>query len=193
MKKNGKIQIIYGPMFSGKSKLLIEKIINKKNNNESFLTFKPYFDKRTENIYSRNGKQHKSNVIFKVDEIFNFDLKEIDNIFIDEINFFKESFYEKIIKLKEMGKNIYLSGLDKDYRGDYFPFVKEILEIADEKKSLSGQCFNCGKKAFFTTRKINGKFDKVDSPTYISETLDKKNSIQYFSSCGDCHPLIKKI
>ncbi len=187
-----KIKLIYGPMFSGKSAHLIELIEKSEQENKKFLVFKPMSDKRTENIYSRNGKIHEAISINEVSEIFNYDLENIEQIFIDEINFFTNSFLKEILELKENKIEIILSGLDRDYRTDFFPNVKEIFEVSDEKNLLKGKCFFCENNSLYTGRKLNGEFDKIDSPTIIPEDLENKNVVEYFASCKSCHPLMDK-
>ncbi len=188
-----RIKIIYGPMFSGKSAILIDLIEESKLKNEDILVFKPKSDKRTKNIYSRNGKTYKAISIEFVREILDYDLKDIKKIFIDEINFFTNSFKLDLEELVKRDIDVIVSGLERDYRTMFFPYVKEILDIAEEKILLEGRCFFCDNKAIYTGRKINGKFDVIDSPTIISEDLKDKSVVEYFSSCKMHHPLIKNI
>lgn len=187
------VKLIYGPMFSGKSAHLID-LIEKDENNKNILVFKPDRDKRTKNIYSRVGKTYEAININEAKDIFNYDLKDVDEIFIDEINFFNESFVKHIKKICDMNIKVVLSGLDSDYRTKYFPYVKEMLDqVEDENKIfVQGKCFFCESKSLFTGRKVNGEFDKIDSETIIPETLGK-SSVEYFSSCKKCHPLYEMV
>ncbi len=185
------IKLIYGPMFSGKSAYLINLIEESESNNKRFLVFKPTSDKRTNNIYSRNGKTYDAISINEINEIFNYDLKGIEQVFIDEINFFTKPFLGDLIKISKLDIQLIISGLERDYRAVYFPFVKQVLDVVEDKILLKGKCFFCEDDSLYTGRKRNGKFDSFNSQIIVSENLEN-NVIEYFSSCKKHHPFMRK-
>ena len=185
----GKLKIYYGPMFAGKSLNLIKDIKN--NTEKNKLVFKPKLDTRTINkIKSRDGSEYASISIKNGSEIFRH-LNDIVNIiYIDEINFFDDELVISIKKILEKGIDIVLSGLDKDYRTEYFDHVKSLIDIADEKIELKAKCFVCGEPSEFTSRYINGEVDSKDSETLICDSDSSR--VEYKTLCKKHHPLIKE-
>ncbi len=186
----GKLTIYYGPMFAGKSLRLIKDI---NNNSEKKLVFKPKQDTRTEGkIKSRDGLEFESITIKDSEEIFNYLISNNENkvrtIYIDEINFFGDDLFGVVKKILKKKINVVLSGLDKDYRTEYFPQVKLLIEIADEKFKLTARCFVCNEPSEFTSRYINGKPDSRESETLICDS--KLSKVEYKTLCKKHHPLI---
>ena len=186
----GKLKIYYGPMFAGKSLNLIKDINN--NLNKTKLVFKPDLDSRSSNkIKSRDGDEYESISIKNGSDILSYIIdKKIEIIYVDEINFFGMELVSSVKEILSKGINIVLSGLDKDYRTEYFPPVKELIEIADEKISLKARCFICDNPSELTSRYINGKPDSKDSKTFICDTEHSK--VEYKTLCDKHHPLINK-
>jgi len=185
----GNLKIYYGPMFAGKSLKLIKDI--NFNNGKEVLVFKPKLDTRSSNkITSRDGLEHESISISKGKDIFNHINNKIEIVYIDEINFFTIELVNVVKDILLKGINVVLSGLDKDYRTEYFPQVKELIDIADEKIALKARCFVCDEPSELTSRYINGKPDSKDSETLICDS--KSSIVEYKTLCKKHHPLVKE-
>lgn len=155
---DGVIEIICGPMYAGKSEELIRKLNRLSIAKIDLLCFKPKIDTRSEDTFvSRNGKKFKSITIDKPIEIFDY-LKDSTAtvIAIDEVQFFDESIVNisKFLSLK--GYHLILSGLDKNYKGEPFGPIPQLLSISDYVTKLTAVCTQCGSEALYTQRIING-------------------------------------
>ena len=173
----GKIELIIGPMFSGKSTRLIE-IIRK-------YTFK---DKKTIMIKFEDDKRYsdKSEVIthdlIKYDSIQcksllnSFDkLKNYDVIGIDEGQFFPD-LVEVCEKLSLLKKIVIVAALNGDFRMEPFQVVSRLLSKADKIKLMKAYCFNCHKDAKFSLRIVQS-----------NETVLIGAGEAYKPACRECH------
>ena len=97
----GRIEVITGPMFAGKSEELIRRINRLKYAKKNFLVFKPLLDDRyseTEVVSHRNRRE-KSIPISKPEEIYNYLKENTEVICIDEVQFFDEKIIDIIDEL----------------------------------------------------------------------------------------------
>ncbi len=187
--KKGKLTFYYGPMFSGKTLTLINKILELED--ENILVLKPKSDTRTEQIYSRANKSYYAKQIDNSKEIFDLITKETENIFIDEVQFFDKNLSEVIEKLLDLEINIFCSGLDKDYKNDFFYNSQKILNFDNvDARQQKGICYKCQKPSTRTIRKVNGEFVSKDSPKILVEIF-QDNKVEYFPVCENCHPIKK--
>ncbi|NQX83202.1 MAG: thymidine kinase [Mycoplasmataceae bacterium] len=184
--KRAKLELYYGPMFSGKSALLIKDILS--NIDIPKLVFKPIADIRSKKIYTREGLEFESIGINKSSEIMKYIEEWVEKVYIDEINFFDETLVDVIIELMNIGIDVVCSGLDTDYRAEYFPITKKLIKIADKGIKLKAKCSICGEGSSWTARFINGKPDSKKSPTIISDKLNA--NIEYLTVCEKHHPFL---
>lgn len=159
IKKVGKLTLIIGPMYAGKTTKLLE-YINKCNNTDR-IVFKHKSDTRYQNnlVITHDNKHTNCFPILKCSEIFDSKLlNERQNIFIDEGQFF-DDLYESVNKLLKLKKKIYISGLDGDYRQEPFGNgdVLKLIPKCDELIKLYSKCFYSGEIAPFTKRITNDK------------------------------------
>jgi thymidine kinase len=152
-KKPGRFTLICGPMFAGKTELLIAKAKDAKKNNLKIMIFKPQKDNRyseTE-ICSHNGITLEAHIIKKDNEILEKSNKNLDIIFIDEIQFLTDNIVSIIKLLQEEGVNIVASGFELDFRGKPFGKMPLLLCLADNVIKLSATCSVCGGTATRST------------------------------------------
>ena len=87
--KKGTIEVICGPMFSGKTEELIRRLVRGQIAKKNVSIFKNAVDNRysDEYVVSHNQNKIKCQPIKEAKEIFNFS-EEIDIVGIDETQFF---------------------------------------------------------------------------------------------------------
>ena len=160
MNKIGKIEVITGCMFSGKSEELIRRLRRCKIAKLNTLVFKPIIDTRSSKseVVSHNGSKFTSISVHNPSIIL-MDVigSAIDIVAIDEAQFFDESLIEAVKHIAYNGKRIIIAGLDMDFRGEPFGPMPQIMAIADEIIKLHAICSVCGGDATMTQRLINGK------------------------------------
>jgi thymidine kinase len=178
----GFIEVITGPMFAGKTEEFMRRIRRCNYAKQSVLVVKPSCDDRydPDNICSHNGNKMKSLAVSNTAQIIKH-LRGHEVIAIDEINFFKDDLIYVVQKLAGQGKRVILAGLDKDYRGEPFGILPQILAIADKVDKLTAICVACGDEASMTLKK--------DVPGATSQILQVGAADIYEARCRKCHTL----
>ncbi|WP_058486034.1 thymidine kinase [Defluviitalea phaphyphila] len=182
----GSLEVICGPMFSGKSEELIRRLRRAKIAKQNVLVFKPKIDNRYENEYvcSHDGNNIKAINITNSEEILEYIDAETDVIGIDEVQFLEGDIVSICRKLVKEGKRVICAGLDMDFRGEPFGLVPQLLAVADNITKLTAICMKCGKPAIFTQRLVDGKPAKYDDPLIL---IGAKES--YEARCRKCHEI----
>ena len=159
MKKNndsGYIEVICGPMFSGKTEELIRRLVRAQIAKKKAYIFKHSTDDRYSEDYivSHNKNKIKCHTINNTEQIFNFS-KDIDILGIDEAQFFDPSIIDVCNKLANDGKRVIVAGLDRDYKAVPFGPMAHLLSHADYITKLNAICMSCGNQASFSQRLTN--------------------------------------
>ncbi len=150
---SGWIELICGPMFSGKTEELIRRLVRAKIAKQKVEIFKPSIDNRysEEDIVSHNKRIIKSIAVKSPDDILKHQ-SEADVIGIDEAQFFDDSIVDVVRKLANDGKRIIVAGLEKDYKGRPFGPMPELLIEAEYITKVLSICMRCGNPANYSQR-----------------------------------------
>jgi thymidine kinase len=144
----GRLEIICGPMFSGKSEELIRRLRRAVIAKQRVMTFKHALDNRFsfDCVASHAGDKIDAQAIDTPERILQFVQKGgADVIGIDEVQFFPNSIVYVIDELINSGKRVIAAGLDLDFRGIPFGPMPTLLTIADDVMKLKAICSVCGK------------------------------------------------
>ena len=166
----GKLEVICGSMFSGKSEELLYRLRRAEYAKRKVLTINHAFDTRNgfSCIVSHNGEKREAYSLGNCEESLNAIIKLVDEtvdvVGIDEIQFFPEKTVPIIHKFVTLGKRVIVAGLDLDFRGIPFGIVPNLMALADEVIKLRAICTNCGNDANYSQRMINGQPAKHDDP-----------------------------
>ena len=175
----GWIEVICGPMFSGKTEELIRRLVRAQYAKQKVAIFKPKTDNRYSDDYivSHNKRRIKSIIVDSSESIY--ELKDTADVFgIDEAQFFDDGIINIANKLAEENKRIVIAGLDKDYTGKSFGPIRQLMVDAEYVSKVNAICISCGDPASFSQR-ISKEKDLV----VVGET-DK-----YEARCRKCfHP-----
>ena len=189
-KNMGKLEIIMGTMFSGKTSYLLNKIalfveLNIKvlyinidfddRSNLEFSTHNPIFN----NIDFKNkNKMNENLTMIKVRDLSNITFESYDIIMIDEAHFFDDiiKFTKKLIDNK---KHVIIATLIADYKGNKFGKVLDLIPICDEIVRLESYCIECSKQ-----KKIN-KAIYSKRITKNKESIDIGGSDKYIAVCRE--------
>jgi thymidine kinase len=153
----GRIEVITGPMFSGKSEELIRRLKRARIARQRVACFKPDIDLRYHRtaIASHSAQTHDAvtvpNVAHLRQSLYQ-QLPDVEVIGIDEAQFFDASLVQLTGELVHLGKRIILAGLDTTFTGDPFGPIPALMAIADEVTKLSAVCIVCGAPAIHTQR-----------------------------------------
>jgi thymidine kinase len=169
----GKIEVITGPMFSGKTTELLRRLERYILAGKSYAAIKSAIDTRKQEA-----------CIKTVRGVLELTLKPIHNLYcdtacevivIDEAQFFDEEIIEFCQIQKDKGVVLLISGLDMDYKRQPFGYMGQLMSIADSVTKLTAIC-SCGKDAIYT-KKIAGSSKQI-------EIGDKD---KYIPCCADCY------
>ena len=153
----GRIEVIVGPMFSGKSEELIRRLKRARIARQRVACYKPDIDLRYHRtaIASHSEQTHEACTVANVErlkaELFP-QLHEIDVVGIDEAQFFDEAIIPLAVELVHLGKRLLIAGLDTTFAAEPFGPIPALMAIADQVTKLSAVCMVCGQPAIHTQR-----------------------------------------
>jgi thymidine kinase len=152
----GWIEVIVGPMFSGKSEELIRRLRRAGFARQRVQIFKPSIDERyaANEIVSHSGLGIPSDNVTKASEIVEKLQPRTEVVGIDEAQFLGDEVVDVCTKLANLGKRVIVAGLDTDYRGRPFEPMPRLLAIAEEITKLLAICVRCGNPAVHTQRLV---------------------------------------
>jgi thymidine kinase len=153
----GRIEVITGPMFSGKSEELIRRLKRARIARQRVTCFKPDIDLRYHrtSIASHSSQTHDAITVSNVERLREAlfpQLDEVEVIGIDEAQFFDESIIPLTVELVHLGKRILIAGLDTTFTAEPFGPIPALMAISDEVTKLSAVCMVCGQPAIHTQR-----------------------------------------
>ncbi|WP_260703671.1 thymidine kinase [Edaphobacter flagellatus] len=156
----GRLEMITGPMFSGKSEELIRRLKRARIARQRVACFKPDIDLRYHRtaIASHSSQTHDADTIPPSsdrlrEELFtNNKIHEVDVIGLDEVQFFDHHLIPFALELVHLGKRVILAGLDTTFANEPFGPVPNLMALADEVTKLSAVCMTCGAPAIHTQR-----------------------------------------
>ncbi len=163
---SGWMEIITGPVKSGKSSALIGKIssfinaIDKERLKKELLIIKhPLDDKNTtKKISSFNKEQVDATESKTADNLVNLINKNTKYIFISGIHHFDDNIVPLCKALINTGRTIIATGINLTSEGKPYKNMPELMTLSDSYEIRTGECFNCGNNAYRTI-KIKDKFE----------------------------------
>ncbi|MGB9336962.1 MAG: thymidine kinase, partial [Candidatus Acidiferrales bacterium] len=152
----GWIEVVVGPMFSGKSEELIRRLRRAEIARQRVQIFKPVIDQRysTSGIVSHSGLELASDLVRTAEDILEQVLPRTEVVGIDEGQFLGEGLLSVCTKLADSGKRVIVTGLDTDFMGRPFEPMPRLLAIAEEITKLLAICVRCGNPAVHTQRLV---------------------------------------
>lgn len=172
------IEVICGPMFSGKTEELIRRLRRLQYARVNFMLFKPTIDDRYDEI---NVTSHNKTSITSVPIQYPSEITlhlnqnpDVTTIAIDEVQFLNGDIVDICSKL-DVNYHIMVAGLDMDHRGNPFKIMQGLLTIADSVSKLSAVCVKCGADA-----KMSYKLSKNE------DIVDVGGSEKYEARCRKC-------
>jgi thymidine kinase len=154
--KIGWIEVICGPMFSGKSEELIRRLRRAMIARKRVQVFKPAIDTRysSDEIVSHADVRMKSEVVGSVQEVLTRLDWRTEVVGFDEANFLGPDLVELANQLADSGKQVIIAGLDTDYMGRPFTPIPELLAHAESITKTLAICVRCGNPAKHTQRLV---------------------------------------
>lgn len=189
-----KLYFRYGAMNCGKSTALMQVAHNYEEKGKKVVVIKSSIDTKAESrLQSRIGIEREVDLLIKPEESFEdyydeWNKNEISCLLVDEAQFLTPKQVEELWKFVKM-YNIpaICYGLRTDFQTKLFEGSKRLLELADEQEELITIC-DCGKRAKFNARFVDGKFTTEGDSVVIDGAF---NNVEYKPMCGKCYVLNK--
>lgn len=184
----GKITVICGSMFAGKSEELIRLARRALYARKTVQVFKPKIDNRYDdaNVVTHLGVQYQAVAVSSVKDLATKIEPTTQIVLIEEAQFFDESLADLAVNLADSGREVILAGLDQDFRREPFGPMPRLLAVADEVVKLRAICMNCGAPASHTYRVIDGKPAHWDDPIVLIGATEA-----YEARCRNCFQILR--
>ncbi len=156
---HGSIEVVCGPMFSGKTEELIRRVRRAQIARQKIQIFKPAIDTRYDEtaVVSHSSQSVLSEPVEKAIDIL-ARLKDSTRVVaIDEVQFFDNNIVQVVDKLARRGLRVLCAGLDLDYKAIPFGPMPQLLAIADEVIKINAICTICGAPATRSQRISHNK------------------------------------
>jgi thymidine kinase len=175
----GHLEVIVGPMFSGKSEELIRRVNRSVIARQRAVVFKPALDNRYHitRVASHSGQSAEAVAIDSTDQaraylrgedgLFNLPGEPAQVVAFDEAQFFDAGLVPLALELADEGVRVILAGLDLDFRGEPFGVMPELLSRAESVEKLTAICVVCGAPATRSQRLIGGQPARYDDPVVM--------------------------
>ena len=153
----GRIEVVCGSMFSGKTEELIRRLRRAKFAKQRVEIFKPAIDVRysEEDVVSHDQNHIPSTPIESSASILLLS-SDIDVVGIDEAQFFDAGLPDVCNELANRGVRVIVAGLDMDYKGVPFGPMPALCAIADDVTKVHAICVKCGSLAYVSHRTVVG-------------------------------------
>ena len=173
----GRIEVVCGSMFSGKTEELIRRLRRAKFARQRVEIYKPAIDKRysEEEVVSHDSNAIMSTPIDSSAQILLLS-SDIDVVGIDEAQFFDDGLVDVCNELANRGVRVIVAGLDMDYKGVPFGPIPALCAVADDVQKVHAICVKCGALAYVSHRKVHG-----DKRVMLGEMQE------YEPLCRDCY------
>lgn len=154
-RRRGRIEVICGSMFSGKTEELIRRMKRAQFAKQRVEIFKSSIDTRysEENVVSHDQNTIRSTPIDSSDNILLL-ASDIDVVGIDEAQFLDDGLMDVCNQLANNGVRVIVAGLDMDYKGVPFGPIPALCAVADEVTKVHAICVKCGALAYVSHRLI---------------------------------------
>ena len=158
MMRRGRVEVVCGSMFSGKTEELIRRLRRAQFAKQKVEIFKPAIDVRysEEEVVSHEGNSIPSTPVDSSASILLM-AQESEVVGIDEAQFFDDHIVEVCNELAARGIRVIVAGLDLDFKGQPFGPMPALLAIADEVTKVHAICVRCGALAYVSHRSVAGE------------------------------------
>jgi thymidine kinase len=181
--RGGWLEVVCGPMFSGKSEELIRRLRRAEIAGLKALVVKPRIDDRYDvaHVVSHAGAKMRAVCADSAGDILRL-AEGYDAVGVDEAQFFDEGIVEVIQTLVARGTRVVAAGLDQDFRGEPFGSMPTLLCLAEFVDKIHAVCHRCGGAGTRTQRLIDGRPAPFSGETIVVGALDS-----YEARCTTCY------
>ena len=177
MRRPGRIEVVCGSMFSGKTEELIRRMKRAVFAHQKVEIFKPAIDTRysDEDVVSHDSNSIRSTPVDSSASILLLS-SDIDVVGIDEAQFLDDGLVDVCNQLANRGVRVIIAGLDMVFKGVPFGPIPALCAIADDVTKVHAICVKCGNLAYLSHRIVSG-----DKRVMLGEQTE------YEPLCRECY------
>lgn len=177
MRRPGRIEVVCGSMFSGKTEELIRRMKRAVFAHQKVEIFKPAIDTRysDEDVVSHDSNSIRSTPVESSASILLLS-SDIDVVGIDEAQFLDDGLVDVCNQLANRGVRVIIAGLDMDFKGVPFGPIPALCAIADDVTKVHAICVKCGNLTYLSHRIVSG-----DKRVMLGEQTE------YEPLCRECY------
>lgn len=156
--QQGRIEVICGSMFSGKTEELIRRLKRARIARQRVEIYKPAIDTRysDNNVVSHDANSIPSTPVESARSILLM-ASDAQVVGIDEAQFFDDAIVEVCNELANSGKRVIVAGLDMDFKGIPFGPMPQLMAIAENVTKVHAICVKCGNLAHVSHRIVKAE------------------------------------
>ena len=155
-RRRGRIEVVCGSMFSGKTEELIRRMKRAKFARQKVEIFKPSIDTRySEEDVVSHDQQHIPSTPVDSSAALLLLAGDIDVVGIDEAQFFDQGLVAVCNELANRGVRVIVAGLDMDFKGEPFGPMPALCAVADDVTKVHAICVKCGALAYLFHRLVS--------------------------------------
>ncbi len=172
--RTGHVEVICGPMFSGKTEELIRRLRRAQIARQAVLVVKPAIDDRYDatDVVSHSALRIASIPIADsaaIEPLLKRQPQRIAVLGVDEAQFFDDGLVAALETLADRGVRVVVAGLDQDYMGRPFGPMPQILCLAEVVTKQLSVCMVCGGPASKSQR-VHPQAAKISRPATSTST-----------------------
>ncbi len=154
----GRIEIITGGMFSGKSEELVRRLRRAHIARQSLQVFKPRTDDRhpPELLVTRDNRELAAETARDSADLKSRLRPDVEVVGIDEAQFFDDGLVDLVTDLADRGVRVVVAGLDQDYLRRPFGPMPALMALAEFVDKMHAVCVRCGAAAHYSQRVSGG-------------------------------------
>lgn len=182
---SGYLEVIAGPMFSGKTEELIRQVKRAAIGKKKIQVFKHKVDTRygeAKKVYSHAGLSFESDLVGRPKDILNKLHPKTEIVAIDEAQWFGDALVGVVEYLLKKGKKVLVAGLALTFDRQPFAPMPTLMTLADKVTKLSAICTICGDEAVYHKRIVKAKVDPHIADPSLVGRLES-----YEARCRRCY------
>jgi thymidine kinase len=174
----GRLEVITGGMFSGKSEELVRRLRRALIARQKIQVFKPRADTRhgAELLVTRDNRELAATSVASAAELRSSLEPDTEVVGIDEVQFFDDGLVDLVTELADRGLRVIVAGLDQDFLRQPFGPMPTILALAEYVDKVHAVCVRCGHLAHYSQRIAGG-----------GEQVQVGDSDAYEARCRHCY------
>jgi thymidine kinase len=181
--RGGWLEVVCGPMFSGKSEELIRRLRRAEIAGQRTLIVKPRIDDRYDvtHVVSHSGSRLRAVAADSAADVLRL-AEGYEVVGIDEAQFFDRGIVDAVQAMVGRGSRVVAAGLDTDFRHEPFGAMPTLLALAEFVDKLQAVCHRCGGPATRTQRLVDGR-----PAPFAGETIQIGALDSYEARCAACY------